>query len=70
MDLKGNDVLLFVLILIVPFYLYFNKDGSNMLNKLKLYFGIVDNSSIDLYNRNNDSAISILIIKMLEANQL
>jgi len=58
MDLKGYDVLLFVLILIVPFYLYFNKDGSNLLNKLKLYFGIVDNSSIDLYNRNNDSAIS------------
>ena len=57
MELKGNDVLLFVLILIVPFYLYFNKDGS-IMDRLKIYFGIMDKGKIDLYNRNNDMAIS------------
>lgn len=57
MELKGNDVLLFVLILIVPFYLYFNKDGS-IIDRLKIYFGIMDKNKIDLYNRNNDMAIS------------
>ena len=50
MDLKGNDVLLFVLILIVPFYLYFNKNGSNVLDQLKIFFGIIDNTKYDLYN--------------------
>ena len=57
MELKGNDVLLFVLILIVPFYLYLNKDGS-FIDRLKIYFGIMDKNKIDLYNRNNDMAIS------------
>jgi hypothetical protein len=57
MEFKGNDILLFVLILVVPFYLYFNKDGS-FLDRLKLYFGIMDINKTDLYNRNNDMAIS------------
>ena len=57
MELKGNDILLFVLILIVPFYLYFNKDGS-IIDRIKIYFGIMDTNKIDLYNRNNDMAIS------------
>lgn len=62
MELKGNDVLLFVLILIVPFYLYFNKDGS-IIDRLKIYFGIMDKNKIDLYNRNNDMAISSINYK-------
>ena len=57
MELKGNDILLFILILIVPFYLYFNKDGS-IMDKLKIFIGIMDTNKIDLYNRNNDMAIS------------
>lgn len=56
MELEGNDILLFVLILIVPFYLYFNKDGS-LIDRLKIYFGIMENK-IDLHNHNNDMAIS------------
>ena len=36
---------------------YFNKDGS-LIDKLKIYFGIMDKGKIDLYNRNNDMAIS------------
>ena len=58
MDLKSNDILLFVLILIVPFYLYFGKDSTNILHKIKVFFGIIDEPRLDLHNRNNDTAIS------------
>lgn len=58
MEIKGNDILLYLLILIVPFYLFFSKNGSDILEKLKLYFGIIESPKYNLYNRNNDTAIS------------
>ena len=58
MELKANDILLFVLILAVPVYLFMsNKSQGNVLDNLKIMLGIkVSNKSrlLDI----NDSAIS------------
>ena len=41
MDLKANDILLFVLILAVPVYLFMsNKGQGNVLDNLKALLGI------------------------------
>ena len=37
MDLKANDILLVLLILMVPIYLYFNKNGTeNIVSRIKI----------------------------------
>ena len=59
MEIKANDILLFVLILAVPIYLFMsNKGPGNIIDSFKIMLGIkLSNPKLQLKNI-NDSAIS------------
>ena len=60
MDLKANDILLFVLIVAVPVYLFMSNKNTNneLINKIKNIFGINVNYPEQRLTNINDSAIS------------
>jgi len=70
MDLKANDILLFVLILAVPVYLFMSTKGNgNILDQIKRLFGKINGKYPEPVLQNiNDSAISSLHYKNVGGN--
>jgi len=69
MDLKSNDILLFVLILAVPVYLFMsNKGQGNILDNIKVMLGMKLNHPDSRLKNINDSAISSVNYKNVGGN--
>jgi len=69
MNLKANDILLVLLILVVPIYLYLNKNGTeNIVGRIKSLFGMAIVYPEQKLKYDNNSAISSVNYKNVGGN--